>query len=56
MLWEGRFGSFSGTYPGAVVCFPAHLAGWDQPHGPGAAALETGEHESSCQKFLWTES
>lgn len=31
------------AYPGAAVYSPAHLAGWDQPRGPGAAALETGK-------------
>lgn len=41
-------GGFSGTYPGAVACSPAHLAGWDQPRGPGVAALETGKPTRSC--------
>lgn len=38
----------AGTYPGAVVCSPAHLAGWGQLRGPGAAALETGKPKRSC--------
>lgn len=45
---EGWAGSFPGTYPGVVACSPAHLAGWDQPHGPGAAALETAKPQRSC--------
>lgn len=45
---EGWAGGFPGTYPGVVACSPAHLVGWDQPHGPGAAALETAKPAKSC--------
>lgn len=50
----GCLGSVSGTHPGAVVCSPARLAGWDQPRGPGAAALETGKPERGYQRLPWT--
>lgn len=40
-------GSSPGTYPGAVACSPAHLAGWGRLRGPEAAALETGKPQRS---------
>ena len=49
-------GSLPGTHPGAVVCSPAHLAGWGRLRGPEAAALETGKPQRSHWGRLLTAS